>query len=94
MCDRLIVLDRGVVLFDGMPQALIQRAEGHAAIVEVDFAADSQIEDRFRLTSRVITPKGARCRIVGDDLPPESRAVTPTLEDAYIYCMMQGEAKG
>ena len=94
VCDRLIVLDRGVVLFDGMPQALIQRAEGHAAIVEVDSAGDNQIEDRFRLTSRVITPEGVRCRIVGDDLPPESRAVTPTLEDAYIYCMMQGEAQG
>ena len=56
VCDRLIVLDRGVVLFDGMPQVLIQRAEGHAAIVEVDSAGDNQIEDRFRLTSRVITP--------------------------------------
>jgi ABC-type multidrug transport system ATPase subunit len=90
VCDRLIVLERGVILFDGSPQDLIQRADGHAAIMDVDLASDSTIEDRFRLTSRVITPQGARCRIVGDDLPAESRPVTPTLEDAYIYCMMKG----
>jgi ABC-type multidrug transport system ATPase subunit len=92
VCDRLIVLQRGIILFDGTPQELIQQADGHAAIIEVDSSSDRQIEDRFRLTSRVITPEGARCRIVGDVLPPASRAVPPTLEDAYIYCMMQGEA--
>jgi ABC-2 type transport system ATP-binding protein len=90
VCDRLIVLERGVILFDGSPQDLIQHAKGRAAIMDVDLASDSTIEDRFRLTSRVVTPQGARCRIVGDDLPAESRPVTPTLEDAYIYCMMKG----
>jgi ABC-type multidrug transport system ATPase subunit len=92
VCDRLIVLERGVILFDGFPQDLIQQAEGHTAIIDIDPAKDSTIEDRFRLTSRVVTPQGARCRIVGDDLPAESRPVTPTLEDAYMYCMMRGVA--
>lgn len=90
VCDRLIVLERGVILFDGSPNELIQQAEDHTAIMDVDLAHDSTNEDRFRLTSRVITPQGARCRIVGDDLPPESRRTAPTLEDAYIYCMMKG----
>ena len=90
VCDRLIVMDQGVVLFDGAPNELVRYAEGHAATMDVDVANDGAIEERFRLTSRVITPEGARCRIVGDDLPAESQLVTPTLEDAYIYCMMKG----
>ena len=49
------------------------------------------LEDRFKVTSRVITSRGACCRIVGDDLPFGSREVMPTLEDAYIYCMAKGE---
>ena len=92
VCDRLIVLDHGAILFDGSPNELIQRAEGHAAIIDVDLAAAGKIEDRYKMTSRVITPEGARCRIVGNDLPAESRPTTPTLEDAYIYCMMKGAA--
>jgi ABC-2 type transport system ATP-binding protein len=90
VCDRLIVMERGVILFDGSPCDLIRRAEDHTAIMDVDLANDDTNENRFRLTSRVITPQGARCRIVGDDLPPESRPTAPTLEDAYIYCMMKG----
>lgn len=91
VCDRLVVLAGGIVRFDGSPTALIRRAEGHVGVLEVGPDGDPGLEDRYQVTSRVITPSGARCRIVGDDLPPGAEPATPTLEDAYMYCMKTGE---
>jgi len=93
ICSRLIVMNKGSILFDGAPSQLIKEAQGHAATIELETDTESMIEDRFKVTSRVITPRGACCRIVGDEFPPSSSLITPTLEDAYIYCMMKGEKK-
>lgn len=91
ICNRLIILHKGVILFHGEPSELIRRAEGHAATIDVNPGEDEIIENHFRITSRIVTRTGARCRIVGDDFPASSKAVAPTLEDAYIYHLMKGE---
>jgi ABC-type multidrug transport system ATPase subunit len=90
ICNRLIVLNHGRVLFDGPPSELVRRAEGHVGVMEVKGDGDKAIDGRYRITGRVVTSQGASCRIVGHDLPPGCRPVTPTLEDAYIHCMGNG----
>jgi ABC-type multidrug transport system ATPase subunit len=92
ICNRLIVLHRGNVLFDGSPSELVRRAEGHVGTIEVRADQDLAIEGRYRVTGRVVTSRGALCRIVGRELPPDCRPVTPTLEDAYILCIGNGAA--
>jgi len=90
ICNRLIVLHQGRIRFDGTPSELVRRAEGHVGVVEVKGEGEAALDGRFRITGRVVTSRGASCRIVGDDLPSDCRPVTPTLEDAYIYCMGNG----
>jgi ABC-type multidrug transport system ATPase subunit len=93
ICNRLIVLHQGRIRFDGTPSELVRRAEGHVGVVEVRGDGEAALDGRFRITGRVITSQGASCRIVGSDLPQGCRPATPTLEDAYIYCMGNGAAR-
>ena len=92
ICNRLIVLNQGRILFDGTPSELVRRAEGHVGVMEVKGDGDKAIDGPYRITGRVVTSQGACCRIVGHDLPPGCRPAAPTLEDAYMYCMGNGAA--
>jgi len=90
ICNRLIVLHHGCILFDGAPCELVRRTQGHVGVFDIDGDGDRAIDRRFRITGRLVTPQGASCRIVGHDLPADCRPATPTLEDAYIHCMGNG----
>lgn len=90
ICSRLIVMHEGEVRFDGKPEELVRRAQGKVVSVEGDSDQRWEVPD-WAVTSRVITPKGVRCRIVGAQRPKEGVPVEPTLEDAYLYCL-HGEA--
>ncbi|WNX86106.1 ABC transporter ATP-binding protein [Agathobaculum sp. NTUH-O15-33] len=90
VCNRLIVMDRGRVRFDGTPSALIQRAEGHVGVFE---QAEVQATEGLHITSRVNTARGIRCRAVAELLPHSVEPVEPTLEDAYLYCIAGEEAQ-
>ncbi len=82
VCDQLVVLHHGSILFTGTPEALIQRAAGH---VGVFWERDAAQEEGLHITARVNTGRGVRCRAVSDVLPPFAEPSEPTLEDAYLY---------
>ncbi|MDF2672208.1 MAG: transporter ATP-binding protein [Clostridiales bacterium] len=91
ICNRLIVMSKGRILFDGTPSQLIKSAQGHVAKIELHSSSEELVEKNFKITSRVIVPNGLSYRIVGEDLPASSEFITPSLEDAYIYCIMEGD---
>ena len=82
VCDRLVVIDHGQILFTGTPEQLIQSAAGH---VGVFWEKDETLEQGLHITARVNTSQGIRCRAVADKLPPYAQAEEPSLEDAYLY---------
>lgn len=90
VCNQLIVIHHGSILFSGTPAELIQRAEGHVGIFE---ETSSIQESGISITSRINTSKGVICRAVFDYLPAFASAVEPTLEDAYLYLILQEDAK-
>jgi ABC-type multidrug transport system ATPase subunit len=89
ICNRLIILNDGGVLFDGLPEELVRAAHGKVKQVEGPAGSSWNVPD-WAVTSRIVTPDGVRCRLVGDDLPPDGVLVEPTLEDAYLYCLHGG----
>ncbi|AKB54591.1 ABC transporter ATP-binding protein [Methanosarcina barkeri MS] len=89
ICNRLIVLYRGEILFDGNPVELIKKAAGHVGVLDSDCEAGPDIETDCIVTSRLITETGAQYRIVGDKLPSGIKPVIPSLEDAYMYLITQ-----
>lgn len=86
ICNRLIILNRGKILFDGNPVELIKKAAGHVGVLEYGCEkAGQDLEKNCIVTSRLITETGAQYRVVGDKLPSGIKPVTPSLEDAYMY---------
>lgn len=86
VCNQLIVIDRGCILFTGTPTELIQRAQGHVGVFE---ETSSTQESGLHITSRVNTARGISCRAVADVLPSFVQPTEPTLEDAYLYLIAQ-----
>ena len=82
VCDRIVVIDHGRILFTGTPADLIRSAAGH---VGVFWEKDVTQEQGLHITARVNTSRGIRCRAVADALPAYARPEEPSLEDAYLY---------
>jgi ABC-type multidrug transport system ATPase subunit len=88
ICNRLIVINQGNILFDGSPEELIQAAHGHVGVFEQ--MEENISGEKYQITSRINTARGISCRIVAEKLPPFSDSVEPSLEDAYMYLIMKG----
>ena len=90
VCDQIVVIHHGTILFTGTPEQLIQSAAGH---VGVFYEREAGQEAGLHITARVNTSRGVRCRAVADQLPPFAQAEEPTLEDAYLYLISREAAQ-
>ena len=90
VCDQIVVIDHGKILFTGTPAQLIQAAAGH---VGVFWAQDAPQDQGLHITARVNTSQGIRCRAVADVLPPYASLEEPSLEDAYLYLISKEAAQ-
>ncbi len=90
VCNRLIVMNHGFILFDGTPETLIRLAHGHVGVFDEKngWTADKGCQ----VTVRVNTIRGVSCRVVAERLPDYAQVIEPTLEDAYMYLIGQAEA--
>lgn len=96
ICNQLIVLNKGQILFDGLPSDLVKKAIGHVGIVEISSEEKEEFmkkeaEGDFRVTSTIVKPNCIHYKIVAEVLPKFCSEVTPSLEDAYVYCMLKEE---
>ena len=92
ICNRIIVIHKGGMLFDGVPEDLIKRAQGYVGVfIEKD---GDVLPEGCHITSRVNTASGVSCRIVAHKLPDFATPVEPSLEDAYMYLVETKEAEG
>lgn len=73
LCERVVVIDEGKVLFDGGPRALAEQARGRVWLAP-------ERDPRARLAWR--TGEGLH-RHIGD-APTGARLAEPTIEDAYL----------
>ena len=90
VCNQLVVIDHGKVLFTGTPEELIQTAVGH---VGAFWERDAKQEQGLHITARVNTSQGIRCRAVADRLPTYAKVEEPSLEDAYLYLISREAAQ-
>lgn len=88
VCNRLIVINHGKILFDGTPEQLILSAQGHVGLL-----ANQQEKQGFKVTARVNTTSDVNYRIVAEQLPNCAQMVEPTLEDAYMYLIRRESGK-
>ena len=94
ICNELIVLNKGEIIFNGQPSELVRKAAGHVGIAEVsneqkeEFMKKEQ-EGNFKVTSTIVKPNCIHYKIVAKELPDFCVKATPSLEDAYVYCMLK-----
>ena len=90
VCDRIVVINHGNILFAGTPEQLIQSAAGHVGV----FWEKDEVQGKgLQITARVNTGQGIRCRAVADKLPAYAQADEPSLEDAYLYLISREVAQ-
>lgn len=93
VCNQIIVIHEGRILFVGRPDELICAARGHVGIF-LETQSDRTIDPSLQVTSRLNTAEGISCRIVVDQMPAYASSVEPTLEDAYLYRISQQVCQG
>ncbi|WIV11935.1 ABC transporter ATP-binding protein [Proteiniborus sp. MB09-C3] len=94
ICNLIIVINKGRILFTGEPSALVKKAIGHVGTIEIsnndkEKFLERELQGEFKITSTVITPNGTKYRVVSKNLHSSFEEIVPSLEDAYIYCMLE-----
>jgi ABC-2 type transport system ATP-binding protein len=88
-CNRMTMLNKGEVVYDGSPEKLVDQAKGHVwRIVAQDEELDS-IKGKYPVISTVPSEKGWEVQIVSDK-PLDgyaSEPLEPNLEHAYVYLL-------
>ncbi|MGO0984893.1 hypothetical protein ACTPEW_03115 [Clostridioides difficile] len=94
VCNRLIVINKGNVLFDGSSEDLIKKAQGYVGVYEdKNGEIHKNGKSKFKVTSSIITTTGTSYRIVSHKLPDFAMSIEPSLEDAYMFLISEEEIK-
>jgi multidrug efflux pump subunit AcrB/ABC-type multidrug transport system ATPase subunit len=94
-CERVVVLARGEVVYDGEPGRLAGEAQGRAWEARLDPGALAELPDDALVVDRVPEADGSsRVRILCSTPPHrDATPVDPTLEDGYLSLVGTRENK-
>ena len=82
---RIVLIDRGRLVADGTPEALLARAQGRVWECVVASESLPALQASHRVSQALRRADGVHVRIVADGPPvADARAAAPTLEDAYL----------
>jgi ABC-type multidrug transport system ATPase subunit len=92
ICNRIIIINNGTVLYDGTSPDLIKTVHGHVGIIEErdNGALEKRIGEKYKITSKLFTGNGVSCRVIGKEIESSIPLIEPTLEDAYTYVIHNG----
>lgn len=87
-CQGMALLNRGELVFDGSPENLIKRADGHVFRLRLDQWEYDQVKEKYNVISTIPVEDGWEVQIVSDDNPEfRSESIVPNIEHAYVYYM-------
>jgi ABC-type multidrug transport system ATPase subunit len=83
-CDRVLVMRKGSIVFDGEPSGLAKEASGR--VWQVRISEQDEAEVVGKIVDRVPEQDGnARLRVLCSRMPhPDAVGIEPTLEDGYL----------
>ncbi|OBR93539.1 MULTISPECIES: ATP-binding cassette domain-containing protein [Clostridium] len=92
ICNRIIIINNGTILFDGTSPDLIKAVHGHVGFVEEkdNETLEKRIGGKYKITSKLFTGNGISCRVIGKEIESSIALIEPTLEDAYTYVIHNG----
>ncbi|MGN0395217.1 MAG: ATP-binding cassette domain-containing protein [Coprococcus sp.] len=91
VCNRVLVVYDGRILYDGSPSRLISETAGHVGTYILH--EEDTFTENYSIVSKVNVSEGIQCRIVSETLPDFVQKAEPTLEDAYLYYIHREDVK-
>jgi len=83
---EIAIINRGHLLEHGAPEHLLQAVEGKVWQWVIPSAELTAAKQQYLISSTARRSDGVHLRMVGETPPgPNAQAVTPTLEEAYLY---------
>jgi ABC-type multidrug transport system ATPase subunit len=87
-CNRLAVLGDGEVRFHGTPQQMVELTRGAVWQAHVSEPRFEELRQHARIVHHMRDGDSIRVRLLAASQPiSEAEAVTPTLEDSYLWLL-------
>ena len=87
-CNDLALLASGAVIYRGLPQDLIAKAQGMVWQIECEEIDFKKISEHMQIISSVNKGRHLLLRVLGEPVNGyDMQSATPNLEDAYMYFM-------
>ncbi len=95
VADRVAVLHKGQLRFDGSVAAMLDEVSGKVWLIDAGPDELASLRGGFLETGLLREGGRIHLRVVADTIDhPRARSVEPTLEDAYIWLMREGNNGG
>jgi ABC-type multidrug transport system ATPase subunit len=92
-CDRLAVIEKGRLRFEGRRQELLDQVQGKAWRVVVQDADYERSQREYLITAMLEKGDGVELRVLSPEpLAPGWESAEPNLEDAYLW-LLQGQSR-
>jgi len=89
-CERVIVLARGRIVFDGPPTDLARAAEGRVWLTRLPTGAEAELARGALVVDQVPEATTVRSRILHGASPhATAESIEPTLEDGYLWLVRE-----
>ena len=85
----IALISQGSLVAHASPEALLQKVEGRVWEWVLPSADLNAARQRYLISNTARRSDGVHARVIADSGPPNAQPVTPTLEDAYLYCLSQ-----
>lgn len=87
-CNRLAVMGAGEIRFHGSPREMVELTRGAVWQAQISEERLEELRRHSRIVHHMRDGESIRVRILADEQPlPEAEAVTPTLEDSYLWLL-------
>lgn len=88
ICQNLALLNNGKVRFNGSPEDLIAKAQGHVWQITTSGYEYEMLKENYAIISTIPSVEGWEVQLVGDVLNNKNAMpIEPNLEHAYVYFM-------
>ena len=92
---EIAIIHRGYLLEYARPERLLQTVEGKVWQWVVPSSKLTAVKQQYLISSTARRSDGVHIRVVGETPPSsDAQAVTPTLEDAYLYIISSVDGSG
>jgi len=90
--DQIAMISKGRLLTKSDPALLLRNVQGKVWSVIIEDQDIQEARARWTISGTIRREDGLQLRIVSDEAPlPEAIALSPSLEDAYLYVRTFGE---